>query len=51
MKRKTAHEPSAKLMSAIDTIADANRLKELFREQAPRSAPAVDPITASRRRG
>ncbi len=42
MKRKSAHETSAKLMSAADTIADANRLNELFREQALRSAPAVE---------
>ena len=42
MKRKTVHEPAAILMSAADTIADANRLKELFREQALRSAPAVE---------
>ncbi len=42
MKRKSVHEPAAKLMSAADTIADANRLKELFREQALRSAPAIE---------
>lgn len=43
MKRKSAHEPSAKVMSAADTIADANRLKDLFRQQALRSAPTVEP--------
>ena len=42
MKRKSAHEPFSKLMSAADSIADANRLKELFREQALRSAPAIE---------
>ena len=42
MKRKFVHEPSAKLMSAADSIADANRLKELFTERALRSAPAVE---------
>ena len=42
MRRKSIHEPSAKMMSAADTMADANRLKELFAERALRSARAVE---------
>ena len=42
MKRKSIHEPAAKLMPAADAVADADRLKELFIERALRSAPAVE---------
>lgn len=42
MKRKTIHEPKAKLMSADDAIADADRLKQLRQQRSEPSASSVE---------
>lgn len=43
MKRKSPHEPYARVMSAADAIADADRLGEILRRKAPNFEPAVEP--------
>ena len=41
MKRKTAHEPKAKVMSAADVWDGAQQLGQLLRENLPKTDPVV----------
>lgn len=41
MKRKTAHEPKAKVMSAADVWDDAQQLSQLLRENLLKTEPVV----------
>lgn len=41
MKRKTAHDPKAKVMSAADVWDDAQQLGQLLRENLLKAEPVV----------
>lgn len=41
MKRKSVHEPEAKLMSAADVWGDAQQIAEVLRQNLLKAEPAV----------
>jgi len=42
MNEKTVHEPNARLMSADDAIADADRVKDMLRKNALSLEPLIE---------